>query len=412
MLVRIPEQSLATLLSEHLGAVPPFERFEFAVAWARLRGVALVSEALEAYAGRSIGIVGLSGRGTSYEALYALRERLSELWVFHKHPAQIFHPKLYVFVPGPSARGRSAVAVIGSSNLSGAGLETNYEVSWVQELDPSDSEESQALGELQQYLDDLRESPFCHRVESPDFLGKLLEGGYVASEARLRARAGNSVARSGARVDGFSLPQAPPPPRHAVRHVVVPAPVEREPMRVEESREARAEREPSTDTLFFVRTLTENDLLKARRQRTGTWEPDLGLMARNAHPAFWGWPDEYQRVPGTNTRQWNSVASFHSRKLPEGTVQSVRLWFRPGRPGHAAEHRLRPATRVKDLVFPAEFDTNSLMVVQRMPGESEVAFRVDFLLPGDAGYDDYAGYLTERRPKHRFGYGITQEVTE
>ena len=149
--------------------VCPFASFHFAVAWARQRGVELIASALEKYSGRSVGIIGLNQRGTSYEALYALHGLLDELWVFHKHERQTFHPKMYLFLPNPNNEDQKAVTVIGSSNLTAGGLYTNFEISWLQELDPNVTLDQAVLDEIQRYSEDLINSHFCHRVDSTDF---------------------------------------------------------------------------------------------------------------------------------------------------------------------------------------------------------------------------------------------------
>ena len=412
MLIQPPDDSLANVLSEHLTRTPPFLSFHFAVAWARQRGVELIAEALEAYPGRSVGIVGLNGRRTSYEALYLLCERLEELWVFYKHPFQTFHPKMYFFLPDPNIEAQKAVIITGSSNLTVGGLATNFEACWLQELDPNDIKDKAALAQVQQYLTQFTESAFCHQVTSVDFLSELLEGGYIRLERSLRISTRRSMGRRPRPRREGALPEAPPPLIEGIPTITVPLPELEEPETIPRTVEISEELDEVLETLFYVRTLTENDVLKAHRQRSGTWEPDLGLTARNKHPKFWGWPDKYDPVPSSSRRAWHTKASFHSRILPEGTIQSVRLWFRPERPGHAAEHRFRPATRVKDLVIPPEFDTKSLMVVQRLPEGDGAVFRVDFILRDDPEYGDYARYLTNERPGHRFGYGLISDIEE
>ncbi len=67
---------------------------------------------------------------------------------------------------------------------------------------------------------------------------------------------------------------------------------------------------------------------------------------------------------------------------------------------------------MRDLVIPPEFDTDSLMVVQRLSEDADVAFRVEFILPDDPQYDDYAHYLATTRPGHRFGYGLVSDIED
>lgn len=411
MLIQPPNDSLANILSEYLTRTPPFLSFHFAVAWARQRGVELIAEALEAYPGRSVGIIGLNQRRTSYEALYLFYERLDELWVFYKHPYQTFHPKMYFFAPDPNVEGQKAVILTGSSNLTAGGLVTNFEACWLQELDPNDVRDNAILAQVQCYLTQLIESAHCHRVTSVDFLNELLEGGYIRLERSLRASARRSMRRRPRLIREAPLPEAPPPRIEGIRTIAVPLPELEEPEAVRDTAEIPEEPAEILETLFYVRTLTHNDVLKALRKRTGTWAPNIGTEARDEHPDFWGWRDNYEAVPNSDVEHWRTTASYHSRIRPEGMIADVRIWFRPKRPNHAAEHRFRPATKVKDLI-PPEFDTKSLMVVRRLSEGSGAVFRVDFILPDDPQYDDYASYLTKKKWKHWYGYGPISDVEE
>ena len=362
--------------------------------------------------GHSVGIIGLNQLGTSYEALYALHELLEELWVFYKHSFQTFHPKMYLFLPNPNNEDQKAVTVIGSSNLTSGGLDTNFEASWLQELDPNVTLDQATLDEIQRYFQDLINSPFCHCVDSTDFLDKLLDEGYISLERSLRAETSRSMQRRTRQTTSRSLVEAPPPRIKGYYPIHVPTPILQETEAIVNRTVPPEETTEVLETLFYVRTLTQNDVLKALGQRQGTWEIDLGLMARNEHPQFWGWPDKYTSVPGSDRMEWHTQAVYYSHILPRGTIQSLRLWFRPQRPGHAAEHRFRPAASVKASVISPDFDTQSLMVVQRTSEDSDVAFRVEFILPEDPGYEDYSRYLTIERPQHKFGYSSISEIED
>ena len=156
---------------------------------------------------------------------------------------------------------------------------------------------------------------------------------------------------------------------------------------------------------FFVRTLTPNDVEKLLGNTPGTFETDLGETARDGYPTFWGWPDNYEQVirrkPGGRL-EWKARARLFSSQRPQGVPITAMLWYREEREGHAAEHRLglQPIGRVRAAV-PVGFNTESLMVVER----ADDGFVIRFLTAGEPGYDDFAKYLTEDRPQHRYGYG-------
>ena len=158
---------------------------------------------------------------------------------------------------------------------------------------------------------------------------------------------------------------------------------------------------------FFVRTLTPNDVGKLRGNTPGTYETDLGEIARDSYPSFWGWPDRYNEVVRKKSRlEWKARARLFSSEKPQGIPVTVTLWYRESRPGHAAEHRmgLGPINRVRAAV-PPSFDTSSLMVVERAPQSSDYDFIVRLITANDPDYADFAAYLTEERPEHRHGYG-------
>ena len=140
------------------------------------------------------------------------------------------------------------------------------------------------------------------------------------------------------------LPESPPPRTVTPKRLVVPP---------GEAAAKSPRKGPSTplgpkvpeeaSTLFYVRTLTPNDVSKAHKKTPGTWEPDLGLTARNEHPDFWGWPTSYTQV-SADRQEWRIKALYRSRTLTQGLLSELCIWFRPERPGHPAEHRFRPAS--------------------------------------------------------------------
>jgi hypothetical protein len=160
---------------------------------------------------------------------------------------------------------------------------------------------------------------------------------------------------------------------------------------------------------FFVRTLTPNDVEKLFGNTPGTFETDLGETARDGYPTFWGWPDNYEEVIRRKPEgrlEWKARASLYSSEKPRGVPVTAMLWYREAREGHAAEHRLglQPIGRVRTAV-PSSFNTESLMVVERAPGNTNEVFVIRFITAGEPGYGDFAKYLTEDRPQHRYGYG-------
>ena len=159
---------------------------------------------------------------------------------------------------------------------------------------------------------------------------------------------------------------------------------------------------------FYVRTLTPNDVEKLLGNMKGTFETDLGETARDSYPSFWGWPDNYKQVVRRKGREeWKANGRLFSADTPpQGIPVTLTLWYREARPGHAAEHRLGlgPIGEVR-AAAPTPFNTDSLMLVEPAPQDRDYDFTVRFITVNDPGYDDFARYLTENRPQHRYGYG-------
>ena len=147
---------------------------------------------------------------------------------------------------------------------------------------------------------------------------------------------------------------------------------------------------------------------KLHGETEGTAEWDIGVTARNAQPAFWGWQDRYDEVVHIRPRlEWRTNGLLWSSQTgEEGVDVEVCLWYREQRPNHAAEHRLRigPKSQLVDAT-PDNFDTTSLVVLERLPEGGTHTFGVRLLTSQDTGFHDFMPYLQEKRPKHRFGYG-------
>jgi hypothetical protein len=155
--------------------------------------------------------------------------------------------------------------------------------------------------------------------------------------------------------------------------------------------------------------LTANDVKKLHGQRTGTAEWDIGETARNAMPSFWGWPDQYVQVLRRQERlEWSTTGILLTSLTPKAGVDvDIVLWYRGPRPGHAAEHRLGVRPRPKLIkAAPDDFDTTSLVVLERLPPDRNHTFLIQLLTKQDPGYEDYEQYLLYARPQHRYGYGM------
>ena len=414
--------------------VSVLRRVTVMVAWARTAGVALFLDALGTDISKVRIAVGMAGAGTSAEALSYLRANCAEVYLFHKHHRQTFHPKVYCFENG--RRAGAAYLMVGSSNLTGGGLFSNFEANLLVPLAPTPSGwQHEALSSTLAAFDQVSRSPYSELITTDERIQILLEEGYLNTEARLRRRTredSTGAARAGSR---RGKPEAPPPklvlpdlppatfefrdqaPPTQTNPVVppLPAPIGQPPV-------PHAGGVPGSvvgDGRFYVRTLTANDVAKILGEQVGTFEPDLGLSARSMFPDFWGWPSKFMPVTRNDTRdEWSAVGIAFSSTKPHGVDVRVLQWFRPARPAvnpgeknHAAEHRLsiRPKQDFASAL-PNGFSVTSLVVVERLPEGQGPSFTIRIIAQGEPGYNDYAQYLTQVRQGHRFGYGLTENL--
>lgn len=409
-----PKNSAHEILRESAAAFP-VERGRIVVAWARISGVALLRDALAERMANLELVVGLSMGGTSAEALAYLQALCAKVYVFHKHPRQTFHPKIYCMDSGEDPPRRASV-LVGSSNLTGGGLYSNYEGNLAVELNPSiELSDAELYRSVVSEFGEIVDSEFCTILAGTDHIRALLQDGFVKTEKKLRKKAAEDAAagpRLGKKTGFFS---SPPPalPQVALPPLAVEFDEEEGPAGDLEvgvgALEPPAEPEtkaPVADGRFFVRTLTPNDVNKLHGA-AGTFEPDLAVTVRDADPHFWGWQDRFasmDRGDGARLEWAASARLITTRTGPIGIRVDFVQWFRPARPAHAAEHRLRigPISQLRHAV-PNGFDANGLVVIERCDGHPE-DFIVRFVASNEPAHADYARYITEARPRHRFGY--------
>lgn len=194
-----------------------WHRFDFAVAWVRRTGIRHLEPALRAFlrgGGVIRGIVGIDLENTSYEGLHDLfaicGDGDAEVVVYHNEADVTFHPKLYLFTNDEAAR-----LIVGSNNLTEAGLFTNTEVGLQVDAPVGDDVIVDAQAALQSWSD-VRSK--LSRSLNVQLLDDLLSEGYVLTEERIRARRNESrqiaspSGRRRRRLFGSRRVSAPTPP--------------------------------------------------------------------------------------------------------------------------------------------------------------------------------------------------------
>jgi hypothetical protein len=396
-----PQQPLFDELRDAAGRHPGC-RLQVAVAWVNQEGAALLKDATSSV-GSLDAVVGINNKGTTVEGMLAMHSLAGSLRVLYQHPFVTFHPKAYWFDAGDAG-----TLIVGSSNLTGGGLDSNFEASIAADLSP------ELRQQWQGYWQSLEGHKFCFKVDSEEAIEELYLRGHLISEGAARRRRRGSAtpaAKAGPGEDAPApLPTKPPSRRFRPVRSTVEVPFDLEPAE-EEAGEAEAPPKavpdpgvPDDVPLLFVRTLTSNDVAKLHGEQRGTLEPDLTLGARDQNPGFWGWPGQFRRVVHTLPRDQRTTQSrlFSNKTGALGAPIELVIWFREERPGHAAEFRFRPGgLKGNKALVPDEFDEDSLVVFE--PAGND--YNLLLVTQADARYSEYAALLTTKRPAHRYGYG-------
>lgn len=175
-----------------------FHTLNIAVAFAKNSGVLRIKDSLQRFRGRGGTVnayVGVDLGGTSYEALTALLLHTDSLNVVHSERGQTFHVKIYQFI-GPE----KGLIAVGSNNLTGGGLWTNFESSLLVPMDSSSTIEKRIFERMGGYIADLTAlKELLLPIASQDDIDKLLQHGYVVKEVAEQIRLAKIAARDGVR---------------------------------------------------------------------------------------------------------------------------------------------------------------------------------------------------------------------
>ena len=176
------------MLSEQSGHLR-WHTVEFAVAWSNYAGVNRVFDSVRKFlseGGRVRATVGLDFGSTTYEGLGRLLEvghgaDMTTHVFFDENTACTFHPKIFLFSNDEAAR-----LLVGSNNMTGAGLETNIEAA----LGFSGALRDETIGgarhALAAWRDEGRDSRILRLTR--ERLEQLRDRRYVLTEEDIRTR--------------------------------------------------------------------------------------------------------------------------------------------------------------------------------------------------------------------------------
>lgn len=379
---------LGEFLLSHL-ADPQWTLFRAAVAFVKRSGTQHLRQPLRDFCRRApVRIsVGIDLFGTSREGLRDLLEVTPEgqVFVYRNNGPYTFHPKVYLF-----RSEHRADIVVGSGNVTGGGLFTNYEACLAASLDLAISEDAAFLQVIEASLDVWSHpQPGTCYVLTREFLDRLVNAGYVRGEAQLAAmqQARTPASQQGttapavAQVVGVSDAQAGAQPLFITLNVPRPPAMAVEAVEVEESGVvADAAELPSAAVVpppgivpaqvggvgCFVMTLQNTDVgFGQTTQGTSRRSPEvfIPLAALDQNPAFWTFPAQF-----TADKAWNRAHPSYRRNglgkmdrmdvpMRIGAVQSVRMFFNPRKGDfRLGNEALRSSGQIGDILLVRRVD--------------------------------------------------------
>lgn len=169
-------------------------------AFAKNSGVLRLKPAMEQFkanGGRIEAFIGVDAHGTSYEAVLNLFELCDELYIVHSESGSTtFHSKVYML---SNDSGEKWMAV-GSNNLTGGGLWTNFESATCFDVDAS---LENCSTQFEQLIDRYKDPDYAcsMHITSQEDLNNLLEEDYLRGEItiQLEARAEHQTRSTGGR---------------------------------------------------------------------------------------------------------------------------------------------------------------------------------------------------------------------
>jgi hypothetical protein len=369
---------LGDFLLAHLGD-PEWTTFRAAIAFVKRSGTRHLVQRLEEFSNRAAVriTVGIDHAGTSREGLLDLLHATprGEVWIYRNNGPFTFHPKVYMF-----RNDYGADLLIGSANLTGGGLFTNYEASLAASLDLTNPEDVALLQHIEGVLDGWSHAQqgTCYLL-TPEFLDQLAVAGLLRTEAQLAAmqQAATGTPTQADQTGPLIGGAATATPPFFITIPVPPAPAI--PTHAEAEAEAMAETAeadvaapaPTTHPLIvpatmggyssFVLTLENTDVgVGQTTPGTSRRSPEvfIPLAAFDYIPGFWGFPDLFTPDDAWNAKypqyRRNGYGKMDRYHVPMriGTIQDVSMFFNPRKKDFRLRNEaLRSLGNVGDLLL-------------------------------------------------------------
>lgn len=218
---------LGEILKDKMGA--PYNKLTILSAFAKNSGVLRLKPALEQFknsGGYIEAYIGVDAHGTSYEAVLNLFELCDELYIVHSEsPVTTFHSKVYML----SNDNQDKWLAIGSNNLTGGGLWTNFESATY--FDVTEETVSCAT-ELDALITQFKDPAYgcSKRINSRADLDELLTEDYLRREMRIQietrkesqrkpANTGTNPTRLFGTQQGIHIPRISQRPENPSQHI-------------------------------------------------------------------------------------------------------------------------------------------------------------------------------------------------
>lgn len=343
--------------------------------------------------------VGVDAQGSSKEGLQMLLDHQrgnSRITVVHNENDSTFHPKLWLF-----ENDEAGELLIGSGNLTGGGLFTNYEALLRIRLERSHKEDAEVLSSVRKVLEGWTtpEDEIVRELNAV-LLTELVEQGYVITEEMQRARrvsekaAQGYMARQGKAPRLFTSVKVPPPPTSQVGKA----------RKLQTKGGPRSSDPIATSPVVgsvqrgFVMTLMQGDVGygqtdKTRKTQARAAEVFVPLAARDQWPEFWGWPKAFKedaRKPGKYDRHKVPV------RLGGNTIAVTMMTGGKKHDFRLRSGDLRKAAKVGDILR-----------VERVEGRREFEYYAEIIPQGTALFNEFDALCDQEvKPpsKKRWGF--------
>lgn len=374
-----------------------WKRLSGAVAWVKLSGVRHISKSLQRFvaAGGTARIaIGIDNAGSTVEGLDLLAEAVApsgEIWiVHHNNPATTFHPKVYLL-----ENDRSAVAFIGSGNLTEGGLFSNFEMGTEIDFDLASATDLRAVDTLRSELNNhLRASPIAQPL-SPLLRKQMLERGDIDTELQAAQKFRTAIGRrvSEPRPPLFGTIPIPAPPRPQVFNT--PSRTRPRTKAGTKQRAVELREETRLSARGFVMTLQQTDAGVGQRTKGASRRsPELfiPLAARDADPNFWGWPALFIEDAARRGKFDRAHVPF---RLGADTINVNMMTWPVKHDFRLRSEQLRSATHVGDILR-----------IERAERGTGFEYFAEIVPNGATLYPYYVAICTEmvRNSKKRWGY--------